>query len=102
MAIKTAQRSHSILADQSWINLKWSQWNAQEAVGTGISAHYDTPTKIDMRTPIMITLTQVRTCQTQPTARIYSHIELTHKVGHIREHAAWSYNCVGRGSAGGG
>jgi hypothetical protein len=93
--------SHSVLADLSWIKLRWNQWNTQEAVGTGVSAHY-TGSKIDMRTPITIRLTRVRTCQGQPPARIYSHVEVTDSVDHVRQRGGWSYDCAGRGSAGGG
>jgi hypothetical protein len=92
---------HSVLADVSWIDLRWTQWNMREAVGTGISAHY-TGSKIDMRTPISIRLTRVRTCRGQPPARIYSHVEVTDSVDHVRQHGGWSYDCAGRGSAGGG
>jgi hypothetical protein len=93
--------SHSVLSDVSFINLRWTQWNTREAVGTGISAHY-TSGKIDIRTPITIRLTRVRICPGQPSARVYRHIEVTDTVNHVRQQGGWSYNCVGRGSAGGG
>jgi hypothetical protein len=63
----------SVLADLSWIKLRWTQWNTRGAVGTGISAHY-TGSKIDMRSPISIRLTRARTCQGQPgCADVHPH-----------------------------
>jgi hypothetical protein len=89
--------SHSVLSDISWINLRWTQWNTREAVGTGISAHY-TAGRIDMRTPITIQLSRVRTCPGQPSMRVYRHIELADADGH----GGYSYNCAGRGGPAGG
>jgi hypothetical protein len=89
--------SHSILADVSWIELRWTRWGSTDADGSGVAVHYSTGARIDMRTPIHIRLYRVRACL--DGARIYTRITLMQPK---QSDATWTYSCGGSGGGGGG
>jgi hypothetical protein len=98
-------RTHSVLSDWTWSNLRWSKWNAGAATGNGTAVHHS-GYQVDERDPIQILLYRPKVCG--DGTRIWTRISV---VWHYpsppgTQHYTWSYYCQPRDTtsvgAGGG
>jgi hypothetical protein len=94
-------RTHSVLADISWIDLRLSVWNDHEVVGRGYESRFDAGYEVGRAGRVQITLTRVRRCS--GATEIYSHIVVVAQpvAGWPRSRSAWSSTCRGAGNPAG-
>lgn len=102
-------RTHSVISDLCWNKLRWTAWNAREAIGTGREVYRNgicsgVPVRCrDTSVPLRIRLTGTKMCA--GGARIYSRISaVTYSANgrRVTGRAAWSYICHGRLTSRGG
>ena len=97
--IQRCPRTHGLLSDWTWQQLRWSTWNGTRAVGHGIAVHR-TGSTVDERDLIQIRLLRVRRCPDEQ--QIYTRISVTWYQPNGVQHLSWSYYCAPRLVSGGG
>ena len=97
-------QAHSLLSDTKFLQLHWTRWDAQGAIGSGVVVHTSSGV-VDQRDPISIRLSGTIRCAVDGR-RIYTRINVTQYSATGAHQYGWRYRCrptlPSRGAGGGG